>query len=126
MPLTRLSDSAPNVSQIVPLSEGQPPIKSWEIHPHFDDDPEPRPNVKPSPELENPQDEINRLHLIIHQQEALIKRQEDQIKVQTRALDNVGTYLYRGLHHGEWSTRTSLRRLISSVFGARDYKSHDG
>ncbi|MCZ6626280.1 MAG: hypothetical protein O7B35_18925 [Deltaproteobacteria bacterium] len=126
MPHTGLSDSAPNVSQIIPLSEGQPSIKSWEIHPHFDDDPEPRPNVKPSPELENPQDEINRLHLLIHQQEALIKRQADQMKIQTRALDNVATFLYRAFSHDEWGTRGSFRRLISMMFGARDYKGSDG
>ncbi len=126
MPLTGLSDSAPNLSQIVPLSEGQPSIKSWEIHPRFDDDPEPRPNAKPTPELENPQDEINRLHLVIHQQDALIKRQEDQIKVQTRALDNVATFLHRAFHYNEWGTRGSFRRLISMMCGARDYRGHDG
>jgi len=111
-----------------PVSANKPSVPgySWEIRPHFDDDP---PGFQPLPEPEappDPQTQIDRLHRQLNAAKATIARQDDLIKTLRKALDNVGTYLYRGLHHAEWGTRARLRRLISRVFGARDYKGHDG
>ena len=95
---------------------------SWEIHPHFDDDPpdfQPLPESKPPP---SPEVQIDLLHAELNRPKNRIKKQADRIRFQTSALDNVGMYLYRGFHHGEWGNRASLRRLISGIFGARDYK----
>jgi len=99
---------------------------SWEIRPHFDDDDEPRPNVKLQEEPLDKDREINRLHRELNRANATIARQDDLIKTLRKALDNVGSYLHRSYHHDEWGTKGSLRRLISRTFGARDYKGSDG
>lgn len=107
------------------LQEPVTDLKKWDIKPRFDDEADPRENIKPVTGPVDLQAENDRLTRQLSQANATIARQDDLIKTLRKALDNVGSYLYRAYHHDEWGTRGALRRLISRVFGARDYNGHD-
>jgi len=131
MPLTRLSDSAPNVSQIVPLSNQKPQQqpKPKRITP---------PKLTTHDKLVEAQIEIERLQRDLEMVEGERDISKEETKAAKRLLvdicqfkdrcfnDNI-EWLETGLTQGIWTdNRIQLRRRVSRNKGARDYRGHEG
>lgn len=113
-----LSNSASKVSQIVPLSDRGLTRKARRLLPVH--------NISYVDKLLQTQAEMDRLKRDLGYKDSEIRRLLDRCHRKDIRLDDEIEFLETGLEFDAWENRIQMRRRISRLKGARDYKGTEG